>query len=76
MEEKVKVQFKTVFETTNTIMAATVQEDLNRAGFGALLNDCGDGEFHVVVPCEEHTNAKALLITNPKYGQIFTVPKE
>lgn len=76
MEEKINVQLKTVFETTNVIMAATVQEDLVRAGFKAMLADAGDGEFHVVVEADEHKNAKALLITNPKYGQIFTVPKE
>ncbi len=75
MEEKININFKTVFQTTNVIMAATVQEDLKRAGFTALLNDVGDGEFHVVVDADEFKNAKSLLITNPKY-EIFNVPKE
>jgi hypothetical protein len=57
-------------------MAATVQGDLKRAGFDVILNDAGDGEFHVVVASEDYENAKSLLITNPKYGQIFTGPKE
>lgn len=71
MEEKISVPYKTVFESTNVIMAATVQEDLKRAGFETLLNDVGDGHFHVLVPCESFDNAKALLITNPKYGENF-----
>ena len=76
MEEKIVIPFKTVFHTTNIIMAATVQEDLERAGFTALLNAVDDGEFHVLVASAEHANAKALLITNPKYGEIFNTPKE
>lgn len=71
MEEKIIIPFKTVFESTNVIMAATVQEDLQRAGFKSLLNDVGGGEFHVLVESEKFTNAKALLITNPKYGENF-----
>lgn len=76
MEEKIKIQFKTVFQSTNVIMAATVQEDLIRAGFKALLNDVGDGEFQVVVPVEDFENTKALLITKSEYGEHFAGPKE
>ena len=75
MEERIDIPFKTVFNTTNVIMASTVHEDLVRAGFKALLNDVGDGEFHVVVASADYDNAHALVVTNPKY-EIFTVPKE
>ena len=76
MEEKINVQLKTVFESTNVIMAATVQEDLVRAGFKAMLADVGDDELQVVVPVEQFDNAKALLITKSQYGEHFATPKE
>ena len=71
MEEKIIIPFKTVFESTNVIMAATVQEDLERAGFKSLLNDVGEGEFHVLVESDQYENAKALLITKSSYGENF-----
>jgi len=76
MEEEIRVPFKTLYKTTHIIMAVTVQEDLARAGFVVLVNQVSDNEYHVVIASNDYENAHALLVTNPKYGDIFTPPKE
>lgn len=76
MADEIKVPFKTLYKTTNILMAVTVQEDLNRAGFVVLVNQVGDNEYHVVIASNDYDHAHALLVTNPKYGDIFTPPKE
>ena len=76
MAEEIRVPFKTLYKTTHIIMAVTVQEDLARAGFVVLVNQVSDNEYHVVIASNDYENAHALLVTNPKYGDIFTPPKE
>jgi len=71
-----KIAYQTLVSTRNELWAVSIQEDLKKAGFDILVTDDGDNHYSVVVNKEDYPNVKALLKTNPKYGQIFTVPKE
>ena len=71
-----EIAYRTLVTTNNELWAVTIQEDLRKAGFDVLVTEDRDSHFSVVVEKEDYENTKALLETNPKYGQIFTVPKE
>lgn len=71
-----KIAYKTLVSTRNELWAVSIQADLKKAGFDIFVTDDGDKYYSVVVNKDDFTNVKALIKTNPKYGQIFTVPKE
>jgi len=71
-----KIIYKTIFTTSNELWAVTIQEDMRKAGFILLVRDNGDNQFGLEAAQGDYEHVKALLETNPKYGQIFSVPKE
>lgn len=77
MEKNNKIiTYKTLFTTSNELWAVTIQDDLKKAGFTLLVRDGGENQYNVVAAQGDYEHVKALLETNPKYGQIFSVPKE
>ena len=71
-----KFTYKSLFTTSNELWAVTIQDDLKKAGFMLLVRDAGEKQYNVLVAQDDYEHVKALLETNPKYGQIFSVPKE
>lgn len=77
MEEKpITIPYKTIYTTTNVLMAVTVEGDLKKAGIAVLLVDNGDNEFTVVVPSDQVENATNLLKQTHPRGELFSPQKD
>ncbi|MBN2047766.1 MAG: hypothetical protein JW750_07995 [Anaerolineaceae bacterium] len=68
------VHYIEVFTSHSSLFAITIQTDLQKAGIPTRLVEDIENESSVMVPEDCVDEAKALINTIPKHGEIFSSP--